>query len=497
MQVTLGRERLWWMAVGTIVLAGLGLRIAAAQGGLWTDEAWSVVHAAGAGDPLGVFLRINHDNNHHLYSLWLQAIGPAASPFLARAPAILAGTLCILVAALLCGRRSPGAGIVAALLFAVAPMLVVFGAEARGYAPMLLAALLTLLIVADALDGRPVRGASGWLAVLALLGMFSHMTMAAPIGIATLWFYLERRRALGPAAALSQSLRLMGPAAAATVGVAVFVIAAAALSPTGMRLGGYAPFLADRFSVALNDLALWSVGLGAERPWLVPLLLAAAALGIAVARPDWLGSRARLYALLILAIPVGAALVQPGNSSYARYYLTSAVGLLLLTSEWIARGLAGRPVARVGAVTLAVVLVTASLYRDSLLIAADRGRPAAAVASMAALSPSGARIAFTAPRLEAVVAVAATHAGYPAHFAQGCAPADFLLAARSRWSGPLPARVTRCGVPMEAIDSSVTTPLTGDSWVLYRSRRLQSAKPADSGPAPKARGNAALPAERA
>src|SRR6185503_6530431 len=132
----------WWAAVGAIAMAGLALRIVAARGGLWTDEAWSVVYAAQARDAAGVFLRINHDNNHHLYSLWLQAIGPAAAPLLARAPAILAGTLGIVVAALFAGRRSQAAGIVAALLFALSPALVVFGSEARGYAMMVLAALL-------------------------------------------------------------------------------------------------------------------------------------------------------------------------------------------------------------------------------------------------------------------------------------------------------------------------------------------------------------------
>ena len=37
-----------WLAVGALTLAGLALRIAAAQGALWTDEAWSMVYAAGA-----------------------------------------------------------------------------------------------------------------------------------------------------------------------------------------------------------------------------------------------------------------------------------------------------------------------------------------------------------------------------------------------------------------------------------------------------------------
>ena len=58
---------------------------------------------------------------------------------------------------------------------------------------MLLAALIMLLLVDDAVEGQPVRHSSWWLAALALVGMLSHMTMAAPVGISALWFYLERR----------------------------------------------------------------------------------------------------------------------------------------------------------------------------------------------------------------------------------------------------------------------------------------------------------------
>src|SRR5215469_7447840 len=148
---TKNRERSWWAAVGALALAGFILRVRAAQGGLWTDEAWSMIYAAKARDAVGVFLRINHDNNHHLNSLWLQAIGPAASPLLARVPAIIAGTLCIFIAALICRRSSKTAGIIAALLFALSPTLVAFGSEARGYAMMLLAALVMLLLVGDAI----------------------------------------------------------------------------------------------------------------------------------------------------------------------------------------------------------------------------------------------------------------------------------------------------------------------------------------------------------
>ena len=477
---------LWWAAVGAIALVGLVLRIAAARGGLWTDEAWSMIYAAKAGGPMGVFLRINHDNNHHLNSLWLQTIGPAASPFVARLPAIVAGTLCIAVAASLCRRSSRTAGILAGLFFAIAPTFVVFGSEARGYSMMLLAALLMLLIAADALDGRPVRRAPVWLAAVAVFGMFSHLTMAAPVAIAATWYYLERRATHGPRAALLETARLMGPALAASLGVILFVLAAAAMSPTGMRLGGNEHFSPVGYAAALNDLALWSAGFGSPLPWLVPLAAGAIALLIAARPPDWAGERTRLYVLLILALPVGLAMLRAPNTGYARYYLMSAVGLLLMMAEWIARGLEGRAATRAAAGLLVVTFVGASLYRDALLIGADRGRPATPVHDMAALEPSGASVAFAEPRLKAVVALAAERTGYRARFAGGCTHADFMLAAQSS-TLHLPATIRRCGLEMDAIDSATAIPITGESWVLYRAKSLQSFGPADSGRAPAAK----------
>src|SRR5205814_7206786 len=141
------------------------------------------IYAAQARDAAGVFLRINHDNNHHLYSLWLQAIGLNASPLLARLPAIVAGTLCVPLAALVVARRSVWAGIVAAILFAVSPTMVNFGSEARGYSLMLLAALAFLWLAAEAVEGRERPGTPWWLAAIAALGMLSHMTMAAPVAL--------------------------------------------------------------------------------------------------------------------------------------------------------------------------------------------------------------------------------------------------------------------------------------------------------------------------
>ena len=112
---------------------------------------------------------------------------------------------------------------------------------------------------------------------------------------------------------------------------------------------------------------------------------------------------------------------------------------------------------RAGAALLAVTMLAVGLYRDSLLIALDRGRPGAVLADVAALSPSGARIAFAEARLKAVVGVAAGRTGYPARFAAGCAPADFLLAVQSRWAAP-PTSFERCGATMQSRAGSLAIP---------------------------------------
>lgn len=481
-------RRWWWVAVLAACAAALALRLAAADGALWTDEAWSVVYAAEAQTPAGVFLRINHDNNHHLYSLWLQAIGRDASPLLARLPAVVAGTLTVIVAAVFAGRRSRAAGVVAALLFAVSPTLVTFGSEARGYALMLLAAMVLLLLADDAASRRPSPAAAPWfLALTAIVGMLSHLTMAAPVALATLWVYLDRRAALGPDAALRATARLMGPALLATAAVVGFVFAAAAASPTGMRLGGYLAFQWRDYAAALGDLAAWTVGIGFPPAWLAPLAVALAAGLIALRPPQWLGGRARLYAILILAVPLGAALLQPGNAGFARYYLASALGLLLLLAQWIGHLLARGGVQRaIGLAALAIV-TAACLWRDAQLIDLGRGRPDVAAALI-----GGQPVALQPARFEAPLSLAAGRRGAVLNVAQGCAPAKFVLAGHGRFDRPT-ASIVHCGIRYHRIAAARTTPLSGDAWTLYAATRLQTREPPVSGRAPQA---AAFPSPR-
>lgn len=484
-------RRWWWAAVTAACVAAFALRLAASDGALWTDEAWSMVYAADALNPAGVFLRINHDNNHHLYSLWLQAIGSDASPLLARLPAVVAGTLTVAVAAVFAARRSRVAGLAAALLFALSPTFVTFGSEARGYASMLLAALCLLLFASDAIE-RAERPASRWLiALAAALGMLSHLTMAAPLALVTLWVYLDRRAALGPLQALRATALLMGPALLAAAAIVAFVFAAAAASPTGMTLGGYLPFEWRDYAVALDDLAAWTAGLSLPSTWLGPLAVAIAAGLIALRPPRWLDARARLYAILILAVPLAAALLQPGNAGFARYYLASAIGLLLLLAEWLGHAFRQRGPSRVAA-ALALVLITgAALWRDAQLVELGRGRLDVA-AALIGEQP----VALQPGRLEAALSLAAQHRGNIVSVVRGCAPARFVLVGHGRFDRPA-AVIERCGTRYRWIAGARTTPLSGDAWTLYAATGLQSREAPVSGRAPQAAASPPPPAERA
>jgi uncharacterized membrane protein len=380
----------WWPAVAALTLAGLALRIAAAQGGLWTDEAWSMIYAEKARDPLGVFLRINHDNNHHLISLWLQAVGAHASPLLARAPAILAGTLTIPVAALLVGRR-PAAAIAAATLFALSPIMVTYGSEARGYAPMVLAALIMLWLAMSALEGRGARRTPWLIAPAVALGMLSNLTMLAPVALLTFWVYLEKRASVGAKAAIPATLVLMGPALGACAAVLLIVFGAAFLSPTGLQVGGYMPFTFLDYTMALSDLTAWTLGLTFSIRWLAVVVLLAVGAWMAFRSPTWLGSRGRLYGILVLGVPVAIAVERTGNALFARYYLCSAIGLLLLGSEWVGHAFERRGVPRgLCAAAGALFLVTAA-WHDGQLIELKRGEPDRALRIIAAVRPTNGR----------------------------------------------------------------------------------------------------------
>ncbi|GHH20661.1 hypothetical protein E2E30_03365 [Sphingomonas sp. AAP5] len=458
-------QRQFSFFLAAIMLLGLGLRTAAATGGLWLDEAWSAELAHMAGTPLGVFLKINHDNNHHLNSLWLQFVGFDAPPLLQRALSIVAGTLAIPVAAEIFRRRSHGIALIAALLFAVSPMVVTMGSEARGYAGMSLALLLAILLIDRWLVDERGERTRMRLALCFALGALSQLTMLfgciALIGWVCLTLYARH----GVVVAARRALVLFFPAVI-TLGIVLGVLAGAALaSPLGFQFGDYKPFELLLFLHAIVEMLGYTIGWPIVSLWLMPAAL------ILVVLARRLGTdRAIFYTLAIAAFPVTLAILHAGNPGHPRYYLVAALALLLLIAEasgtMIARGGWHR-----GLALLALAGITAgSLWQDVDLIRNQRGDPTQAIIAMRARAPRGGVVVIDRWMGQAMLEVAAAHLHYPIRvLAPGCKPVRFLFVDRFKGE-TFPVDPVRCGVRYRAFASARAHGLSGSHWTLYERR---------------------------
>ena len=443
-----------WIALAA--LAGLGLRIAAAQGSLWLDEAWSAVLADQVGTPLGVFVGINHDNNHHLNTLWLQWAGIGASPLLARALSIAAGTLAIVVAGLIGARRGRLAGILTAALFALSPVMVSLGSEARGYAPMMLMALIALWHVDRFLDGDAEADRPVTIAVCFFVGALAQLTIVFIACALVGWVFLTLWRKDGWRSGLIATVRLLGPSVAA-----LLLALAIAFGPTWIegeefRLGSVAPFSFAGFARGLGDLLHYSWG----GPALLMLLFGALALPLA--------SRERLpfYALAILAFPLTVAALRPLNAEYARYYLLVGLALLLLLGEGLAELFRRGGAARVLAACALAVIAASSLANDLALIRDRRGDVGPAVARLAAIAPRGADVGLARESGLALLQVAAAEARYPVRLTRDCGRTRFVFAEWFEGENP-DALAARCGSGLHSVASATSHGLSGQNWTLY------------------------------
>ncbi len=448
------QRRMWWI-VAAIAALGLALRIAAAQGGLWLDEAWSAVMAQQAGTPLGILLNINHDNNHHLNTLWLQLVGLDASPLIQRGLAIATGTAAILVAAAIGARRAPSTAIVAALLFAMSPILVTYGSEARGYAPMLLALLVAIRLIDRWLAEPAAPPPATALTLATLLGLLANLTMLFGLAALIGWAAIELHHRHGLRGTLPPLAGLLGPAtiaAALTLGVILFAAGGK------LAVGAVAPFTVGVFADGARQLLDYTLG---DIAGLIPLLAVAAA-----ARSGPRDSLAIFCVLACLAFPAAIALLHLPNAGNARYLLLAAVGLLIFAQLAFTH-----PDLRAGgrkhlAIAALAVLLALMLQRDWAVIRDRRADPAQALTAIAARAPAGADAAVDRPRSDAILIAAAASARYPLVIRQACPAARFLFVERDG-AEPFPTAPTRCAARYSEIAGDTVQGLSGTQWKLY------------------------------
>ncbi|HWC26541.1 MAG TPA: glycosyltransferase family 39 protein, partial [Solirubrobacteraceae bacterium] len=299
-------------ALWLVLAAGAALRFGTLDAqSLWYDEA---VTARLLRMDLGSMLRAIPDSEsspplyYVLAWLWTQLLGTGEAGM--RSLSALLGTATVAVAWAL-GRRLGGerAGLAAAALVAVNPMLVWFSQEARAYALLaLLGALATLLWLRALERPREAGRLLAWGAVAAL-ALATHYYAAFLVAPQALWLAL---RAPGPR---ERAAALVPPAAAA-----------AALAPLalGQRANDTAAFIGDSALATRLAQVPKQFLVGYDAP-VEPLLIAVSALAAVVAFAGLAGlltgrppaprqardGAARLAAITAaaLVLPVLAALV--------------------------------------------------------------------------------------------------------------------------------------------------------------------------------------------
>lgn len=471
--------------IGFFVLIGFVLRCLAAQGGLWTDEAWSLIYAEQAGNALGVFTQINHDNNHHLNSLWLQLIGPQAPPMLMRGLSIITSSITIAVAALISSRRSSLAGVITAALFALSPIMLVYGSEARGYAPVMLALMIMIWRIDLWLDDQSNPKPALLLMLYALIGSFSHLMMLPAVAMLGLWVFFATVQHSGLLKAIRNVADLLGLAMVATVITASMVIIIAAHSETGVQVGGYIPFRWPLFLLAISNLFTFTVGIGYAWDLSIAMIMAIAAIGAAMHFTPWhvTAGRKWFYITVILTMPVAVVVLGLGNSQYPRYYLPAAAAILLLIAEWMGQLMQRQT--RIGAAAFLFVILGLSLLQDYQLILNQRGQPERAVAMMARFAPKGANVTIATAGASAMLKVSAARLHYPLNITRAkCGSADFhFITGMAEESAPYAMR--DCGASMRLITVGKITGPSGESWSLYQRQALPSPTTAVSSALPR------------
>lgn len=451
------------LALAAIVVLAFLLRIAGAQGSLWLDEAWSATLAHDVGTPGGVLFGINHDNNHHLNSLWLQMVGLTAPTWLMRLFSVVVGTLAVPVAAAIARPRGTPYMLVTALLFAVSPIMVTMGSEARGYAPMALALLGAILFVDRTLAGDVRYHRPPTLALCFAIGALAQLTMVFGVIALVGWAFFTWWQREGFAEAMRRTSGLFAVPLLALIAVLGLIAGAAWMSPTGFQFGYYEVFEPVLFLRAVVEMVGFTVGF----PF-VTVLVPIAALTLLVLAPGLGASRLAFYRLAIFAFPAMLAILQSGNPGHPRYYLLAGVALLLLLGEVLATGLTKSGRARAIAAAALVAVTGGSLVQDIDLAINRRGDPAAAIRMLQRLSPAGAIVVLDRPTGRAMLAVAATQAGYDLRLVSApCPPQDYVFVDRYKGEVP-PATFTRCGLLYRPVVEAKAHGMSGTHWTLYR-----------------------------
>lgn len=373
------RDRLLGAPVGLVILTAVGaaIRLVVAHQSLFGDELstyWIVADHSLHGV---LSLLYGTASFHHaeispplsFVASWLTVqLGHTA--ILLRLPSLIAGTLTIpLVFAL--GLRTVGrrAAWLATALTVLSPFMVYYSTEARAYGLMMAFTIGSTLALLSAID----TGRRRWwviYAVCACLALWCHYTCGFVLAAQALWALWAHPRARRP---------LLIASAAAVIGYLPWLpgFVNDLHSPTTKLLSALSPFNPHYVLLYLRHWAFGYPYLGVSSvPGPVALVAVVLALVIAaVARPrgaERPTNRLGLLALLVLATPVGEALVSATGDHI--------IGTRNLAASWpalglLAAGLLAAPGPRLRLLTAGLAVAAFAIASAEVMFAGNVQRP--------------------------------------------------------------------------------------------------------------------------
>lgn len=375
------------IAATAILVAAIALRILAARGTLWLDELWSLMLIDEAKARHDLFWILSADNNHYLNTLYLYLVGADAPVLLQRALSIALGSVTVLIAAPAMLRAGFAGALGAMALFATSYPLVNYGSEARGYAGLILAILVALLLterVAMAAPSDPRRKLTVWLGVVCTAGaLFQPIMLSAVLGLMAWTAWINRPAGaitwLGARTSVAITLRRFSWTARFLIPFAA-IIAFGAIQAGGYRIQGSVPFTAEGFVAGYGGLLHLLLGLPEAAPDWVALVIAAGALGLVflVTQPRD-DRRLSLYCIFLLAIPLAMFAVRLPNIHFPRYYLASGIVFLLLLADLFAWAWQRGGAPRVLGVLLLIAILIGNATADARLLRDGRDQSAAVI----------------------------------------------------------------------------------------------------------------------
>jgi hypothetical protein len=331
-------------AVAIVVAAAL-LRLPGLSTELWLDELLSLQNVTTIDRWWEVFTRLRQDNTHHLTSLWLFLLGPAAPAWGYRLPAYVGSLVGVMAAYGIGARESRAAAAACAATVGGSFLLIYYASEARGYGTLAGAVLVAWWLLLRFAETRSWRDAAGfWTA--SITALLSHPTAVWFLIGAYVWADVRLTRA-GLRRGTRDTWRLFSvPALAAAVFYVVALrgqqvvggppwtlgpVLAETLSATGSGpLSGPAMMLCAVCLAGLIVLSLAHMRRQGDDRWIFYLVtgLIAPAAFIVLMRPPLLFPRYFTVAAVVLLMPVGsyiARLPSVAAASVLTVYLAGAL----------------------------------------------------------------------------------------------------------------------------------------------------------------------------